>query len=97
VKGYIHKSLVLYSMRDYVEAFEAIQEAKEHDTDHNHRTEIQQQEQKCHQALFSQRATETQEETLERAMRDPEVAVSIYQIRLSFVKRVEIAFLKSLS
>jgi hypothetical protein len=76
VKGYIRKSLVLFAMRDYTKAIEAIQEAEEHDTEHKHRTEIQQQELKCQQALFSQRTTETQEETLERAMRDPEVAVS---------------------
>src|ERR1700722_1071376 len=78
VKGYIRKSLVLFAMRDYTKAIEAIQEAEEHDTEHKHRTEIQQQELKCQQALFSQRTTETQEETLERAMRDPEVAVSSF-------------------
>jgi stress-induced-phosphoprotein 1 len=76
VKGYIRKSLVLFAMRDYTKAIEAVQEAEEHDTEHKHRSEIQQQEQKCQQALFSQRSNETQEETLERAMRDPEVAVS---------------------
>jgi stress-induced-phosphoprotein 1 len=65
-------------MRDYVAAIEAIQEAEEHDTEHKHRGEIQQQELKCQQALFSQRASETTEETLQRAMRDPEVAVSLF-------------------
>lgn len=64
-------------MRDHTKAIEAVQEAKEHDTDHKHTTEITQQEMKCQQALFSQRGEETQEETLERAMRDPEVAVSM--------------------
>jgi hypothetical protein len=64
-------------MRDYIKAIEAIQEAEEHDTEHKHRGEIQQQELKCQQALFSQRTSETQEETLQRAMRDPEVAVRI--------------------
>jgi stress-induced-phosphoprotein 1 len=65
-------------MRDYVKAIEAIQEAEERDTEHKHRGEIQQQELKCQQALFSQRTTETTEETLQRAMRDPEVAVSLF-------------------
>lgn len=74
VKAYIRKSNILCSMREYTQALEAVQEAAEHDTEHKHTTEISQQELKCQQALFSQRGTETQEETLERAMRDPEVA-----------------------
>jgi len=74
VKAYIRKSAILYAMRDYTQAMEAAQEATEHDTERKHTAEISQQELKCQQALFSQRGTETQEETLERAMRDPEVA-----------------------
>lgn len=62
-------------MRDYAQALEAIQEATEQDTEHQHTREISQQELKCQQAMFSQRGEETQEETLARAMRDPEVAV----------------------
>ncbi len=62
-------------MREYTKALEAVQEATDHDIEHKHTSEIAQQEQKCQQALFSQQGTETQEETLERAMRDPEVAV----------------------
>jgi stress-induced-phosphoprotein 1 len=64
-------------MRDYTQAIEAIQEAEEHDEDHKHKSEIQQQVYKCQQALFSQRSGESEEETLQRAMRDPEVAVSL--------------------
>ena len=63
-------------MRDHTKAIEAVQEAREHDTEHKHTAEINQQEIKCQQALFTQQASETQEETLQRAMRDPEVAVS---------------------
>ena len=62
-------------MREYTKAIEAIQQATDHDTDHQHIKEISQQELKCQQALFSQRGEESQEETLQRAMRDPEVAV----------------------
>ena len=75
VKAYIRKSNVLSSMRDYTKALETIQEAEEHDEDHKHKAEIQQQMYKCQQALFSQRSDENEEETLQRAMRDPEVAV----------------------
>lgn len=62
-------------MRDYTKALEAAQEATDHDTEHKHTAEISQLELKCQQALYSQRGEESQEETLERAMRDPEVAV----------------------
>jgi stress-induced-phosphoprotein 1 len=76
VKAYIRKSNVLFAMRDYTKAIEAIQEAEEHDQDNKHKSEIQQQVYKCQQALFTQRSGENEEETLQRAMRDPEVAVS---------------------
>jgi stress-induced-phosphoprotein 1 len=74
VKAYIRKSAILFAMRDYNKAIEAIQEAQEHDVERKHTSEIQQQEFKCQQAMFSQREGESQEETLQRAMRDPEVA-----------------------
>ncbi|KAG6830634.1 hypothetical protein H0H92_015726 [Tricholoma furcatifolium] len=74
VKAYIRKSNILASMREHTKALEAIQEAREVDTEHKHTSEIQQQELKVQQALFSQRGEETQEQTIERAMRDPEVA-----------------------
>ncbi|KAF8803740.1 activator of Hsp70 and Hsp90 chaperone [Phlegmacium glaucopus] len=74
VKAYIRKSNILFTMRDYTKAIEAIQEASDHDVDRQHTKEISQQDLKCQQALFSQRGEESQEETLQRAMRDPEVA-----------------------
>jgi stress-induced-phosphoprotein 1 len=63
-------------MREYTKSLEAVQQAGEHDVEHQHTREIAQQELKCQQALYSQQGEETQEQTLERAMRDPEVAVS---------------------
>ena len=62
-------------MREYSKALLAIQEASEQDTEKQHTREIQQQEYKIQQDLFTQRGSESQEETLERAMRDPEIAV----------------------
>lgn len=76
-KGYIRKSNVLYSMKDHTKALEAIQRAADVDREHHNGSsarEIQQQTEKCMQALYAQRSTETDEETLQRAMRDPEVA-----------------------
>jgi len=74
IKAYIRKSNILFAMRDYTRALEAAQEATDQDTEHQHAKEISQLELKIQQALYSQRGEESQEETLERAMRDPEVA-----------------------
>ncbi|KAL5530275.1 STI1 [Sanghuangporus sanghuang] len=74
VKAYIRKSNVLFSMKEYTKAIDAIQEAAEHDEDGSHTMEIQQQLMKCNQAFSAQRSNESEEETLQRAMRDPEVA-----------------------
>ncbi|KAJ7229034.1 activator of Hsp70 and Hsp90 chaperone [Mycena pura] len=73
-RAYIRKATILFTMREYTKALEAVQEAREHDPEHKHTKEIMEQEMKCQQALFTQRGEETQEQTLERAMRDPEVA-----------------------
>lgn len=74
VKAYIRKSHVLFAMRDYTKAIEAVQQAADVDTEKKHTKEIQEQVLKCQQELFSQRTDENEEETLQRAMRDPEVA-----------------------
>lgn len=76
VKGHIRKSNVLFSMKDYTKSLEAIQRAADIDGEHGNANtrEIQQQTSKVMQALATQRNTETDEETLQRAMRDPEVA-----------------------
>ena len=75
VKAYIRKSHVLFAMRDYTKAIEAVQQAADVDTDQKHAKEIREQVMKCERELYNQRAGESEEETLERAMRDPEVAV----------------------
>ncbi len=77
VKAYIRKSHVLFAMRDYTKAMEAVQQATDVDEEKKHVKEIQDQVIKCQQAMFSQREGENEEETLQRAMRDPEVAVRV--------------------
>lgn len=78
VKGYIRKSNVLFSMKEYTKALEAIQRASDVDAEQEggpkNGREIEAQQNKCMQALYSQRSGESDEETLARAMRDPEVA-----------------------
>jgi stress-induced-phosphoprotein 1 len=82
VKGYIRKSLVLYAMKEYSKAMEAAQAASDADTERKHTREIEEQMQKVSLALYTQRSGETEEETLQRAMRDPEVAVSTFVLLL---------------
>jgi stress-induced-phosphoprotein 1 len=77
VKAYIRKSHILYTMRDYVKAIEAVQEAAEHDEAKAHTKEIQDQIWKCQQAQFAQREGESDDDVMQRAMRDPEVAVRV--------------------
>jgi len=74
VKAYIRKSHILFAMRDYTKAIEAVEQAADVDTEKKHTKEIQDQVLKCQQELFSQRSDENEEETLQRAMRDPEIA-----------------------
>ncbi|KAI0751258.1 activator of Hsp70 and Hsp90 chaperone [Daedaleopsis nitida] len=74
VKAYIRKSHVLFTMRDYMKAIEAVQLADEIDEEKKHTKEIADQAIKCQQAMYSQRNDENEEETLQRAMRDPEIA-----------------------
>ncbi|KAG2159050.1 chaperone [Suillus bovinus] len=74
VKAYIRKATILQTMREYSKALEALQAASSADTANAHAQEIQAQEFKIQQAMFTQRADETEEQTLERAMKDPEVA-----------------------
>lgn len=75
VKAYIRKSHVLYTMRDYLKAIEVVEQAADIDEEKKHTREIGEMVAKCQQALMSQRQGETEEETLQRAMRDPEIAV----------------------
>lgn len=86
VKAYIRKSNVLYAMKEYNKAIDAIQEAAEHDENGAHTKEIQQQLLKCNQELMAQRSTESEEETIQRAMRDPEVAVCFSYIILCLLR-----------
>ncbi|KAF8335079.1 uncharacterized protein EI90DRAFT_397974 [Cantharellus anzutake] len=74
VKGHIRKATVLYGMREYTKAMEACHKAADADTEHKHVREIEQELQKISIAIYTQREGETEEETLQRAMRDPEVA-----------------------
>lgn len=93
VKAYIRKSHVLYTMRDYLKAIEVVEQAADIDEEKKHTREIGEMVAKCQQALMSQRQGETEEETLQRAMRDPEIAVcAAYSVLCCWGGRTDILF-----
>ncbi|KAL4878292.1 hypothetical protein BJY04DRAFT_196209 [Aspergillus karnatakaensis] len=76
-RAYIRKSQALVAMHEYSRAIDACSDALEHD-DGSHARELEQQQQKVLDAQFSARAGETEQETMERIQKDPEI-MSILQ------------------
>lgn len=73
-KGYIRKAQVFIAKREFAKAMEQLEKAKTIDTEGKSLPEINQQLQKCYQGLGQVNSgTENREETLKRAMADPEV------------------------
>lgn len=72
-KAYIRKALILFAMKDYKKAIDALRKAEEHDPEKKHSKEIANHLQKCVMAEYGERANETDEQRLEKAMRDPEI------------------------
>jgi stress-induced-phosphoprotein 1 len=60
-------------MREYNKCLDVCQEAMEHDEDGKNAREIEMQQTKALQAQFAAREGETEEQTMERIQRDPEV------------------------
>ncbi|KAH9962422.1 activator of Hsp70 and Hsp90 chaperone [Russula dissimulans] len=76
VKAHIRKASVLVALREYTKALEALDVAREQDEAAGSKSarEIQELGFKIQSSISAQRANETEQETMERAMRDPEVA-----------------------
>ncbi|KAI9510974.1 chaperone [Russula earlei] len=76
VKAHIRKASVLFALREYTKALEALEVAREHDEAAGSKSirEIQELAYKIQNSINAQRANETEQETMERAMRDPEIA-----------------------
>lgn len=74
IKAYIRKGLVQTAMKEHTQALESFQRGMDADKDGKHRNELTTNINKVMGELQSQRSTETDEQTYERAMRDPEVA-----------------------
>ncbi|OLN85438.1 Heat shock protein sti1-like protein [Colletotrichum chlorophyti] len=81
IRAYIRKAQAFHGMREYSKAVDACTEAAKVDLDHHkgaNAREIEQQQQKAFNAMYSARENETEEQTRERLARDPEI-MSIMQ------------------
>ncbi|WVO16413.1 hypothetical protein L204_104088 [Cryptococcus depauperatus] len=74
IKAYIRKALVQEGMKEYAAALETLQKATEKDVEKKHTRELETNMMKIMNEMQQQRSSETEEQTYERAMRDPEVA-----------------------
>ena len=78
IRAYLRKAQAYFTMREYSKCVDVCGEAALHDKDGKNTREIQQQESKALQAQYSAREGETEQQTMERIQRDPEI-VSILQ------------------
>lgn len=78
IRAYLRKAQAYFTMREYSKCVDVCGEAAAHDKDGKNMREIQQQETKALQAQYSAREGETEQQTMERIQRDPEI-VSILQ------------------
>ena len=76
VRAYLRKAQAYFAMKEYNKCLDVCTEALEHDESGANRREIEQQQQKALQAQFSGREGETEEQTMERIQKDPEVSFS---------------------
>lgn len=77
VRAYIRKAQAYFGMREYSKSLDACTEALAVDAAHHNGAnarEIEQQQQKAFNAMYSARENETEEQTRERLMRDPEAS-----------------------
>jgi stress-induced-phosphoprotein 1 len=81
IRAYLRKAQAYFAMREYNKCLDVCTEAHEHDEGGKNAREIEQQSQKALQAQFSAREGETEEQTMERIQRDPEVSSCLLLLR----------------
>ena len=77
IRAYIRKAQAYFGMREYSKCVDACTEAHNVDNEHHNGAnakEIEQQQQKAFTAMYAARENETEEQTRERLLRDPEVS-----------------------
>lgn len=72
IRAYLRKAQAYFAMKEYSKCTDVCTEAMQQD-DGSNRREIEQQQQKAIQAQFAGRAGETEEQTMERIQKDPEI------------------------
>ena len=90
IRAYIRKAQAYYGMRKYSECVDACTAASEVDMEHHNGAnarEIDQQQQKAFGAMYTARDNETEEQTRERLMKDPEVRIPIYQLTTTWLQK----------
>ncbi|KAK7756879.1 Hsp90 cochaperone [Diatrype stigma] len=76
IRAYIRKAQIYFGMREYSRCIDACNDATTVDNEHHNGAnarEIDQQQQKALQAMYSARENETEDQTRERLQRDPEI------------------------
>ncbi|KAJ3099654.1 Hsp90 cochaperone [Phlyctochytrium bullatum] len=73
IKAYIRKAAILHAKKDFMKAVEICQEAKKRDVEGKNTAEIDAQIARCYAGLGEVQSGANREETLKRAMNDPEV------------------------
>ncbi|KAI9672348.1 MAG: Hsp90 cochaperone [Caeruleum heppii] len=73
IRAYLRKAQAYYGMREYSRCLDVCTQALEKDEGGANAREIEQQQQKALQAMYSAREGETEEQTMERIQRDPEI------------------------
>lgn len=76
IRAYLRKAQAYFAMKEYNRCLDVCTEAMERDVGGANAREIEQQQQKALQAQYSAREGETEERTMERIQRDPEVSIS---------------------
>lgn len=74
IRAYLRKAQAYFVMKEYNKCINVCSEAMEHDEGGKNAREIQQQETKALQAQYASREGESEQETMERIQRDPEVS-----------------------
>ncbi|KAK9446622.1 uncharacterized protein V1518DRAFT_423613 [Limtongia smithiae] len=78
IRAYIRKANANFAMREYTKCIEVLNDATEKDTKHENFNEIETLRSKALSARFQSQEGESEEQTLERISKDPEI-VSILQ------------------
>ena len=74
IRAYLRKAQAYFAMKEFSKCVDVCTEAMQNDEGGKNTREIEQQQQKALQAQFAGRTGETEEQTMERIQKDPEVS-----------------------